>query len=97
MVILVAKLLLGLELVTLLSLLDWPAQSPDLNPIEHLWQMLKFHLSTYPEKPGSIHELWKRVEAEWEKISKEESIKLIHSMPSRVGAVIKAKGGYTKY
>lgn len=77
--------------------MDWPAQSPDLNPIEHLWQMLKFRLSAYPEKPGSIHELWKRVEAEWEKISKEECIKLIHSMPRRVAAVLKAKGGYTKY
>jgi hypothetical protein len=41
--------------------------------------------------------LWKRVEAEWEKIPKEECLKLINSMPRGVAAVLKANGGYTKY
>jgi hypothetical protein len=80
-----------------IKVLDWPAQSPDLNPIEHLWSILKFHLAAYPTPPPSIEELWKRVEAEWEKIPKEECLKLINSMPRRVAAVLKVKGGYTKY
>ena len=79
------------------KILDWPAQSPDLNPIEHLWSMLKFRLAAYPTEPQSIEELWKRVEAEWEKIPKEDCLKLINSMPRRVAAVLKVKGGYTKY
>lgn len=80
-----------------IKVLDWPAQSPDLNPIEHLWSILKFRLAAYPTPPSGIEELWKRVEVEWEKIPKEECLKLINSMPKRVEALLKAKGGYTKY
>jgi transposase len=79
------------------EVLDWPAQSPDLNPIEHLWWHLKRRLGAYPDEPKSILELWERVEMEWEKIPKETCIELIKSMPRRVSAVLKAKGGYTKY
>jgi transposase len=79
------------------ELLDWPAQSPDLNPIEHLWSHLKRRLSTYATEPKGMHELWERVEAEWEKIPKEVCIDLIRSMPRRVAALLKAKGWYIKY
>ena len=75
----------------------WPAQSPDLNPIEHLWRMLKMKIAEYPEPPKGMLELWERAEAEWNKIEKEACQNLIESMPRRVEAVIKAKGGYTKY
>ena len=77
--------------------MERPAQSPDLNPIEHLWGILKRKLASHKEPPASIDELWKRVEAEWEKISAKECRDLIESMPRRVAAVLKAKGGYTKY
>ena len=69
------------------ELLDWPAQSPDLNPIEHLWYHLKRRLGTYQELPKSIMELWERVEEEWEKIPKQVCLDLINSMPRRVAAV----------
>jgi hypothetical protein len=42
-------------------------------------------------------ELWKSIEREWEDIPKEVCQNLIESMPRRVEAVLKAKGGYTKY
>lgn len=80
-----------------LQVLDWPAQSPDLNPIEHLWEHLKRRLADYESMPSGVHELWERVQVEWEKISKEECMHLIESMPRRIVAVLKAKGGYTKY
>ena len=80
-----------------LQVLQWPAQSPDLNPIEHLWEHLKKRLGDYERPPGGILELWDRVQVEWEKIPVEVCQNLIESMPRRVEAVIKAKGGYTKY
>ena len=75
----------------------WPAQSPDLNPIEHLWNHLKRKLAEYPEPPQGITELWERVEKEWEAIDKAVCQNLIESMPRRVQEVLKANGGYTKY
>ena len=80
-----------------IEVMVWPAQSPDLNPIEHLWQHLKMKLGEYESPPNSIHELWERVQKEWEAIPKEVCQNLIASMPRRVEAVIKAKGGHTKY
>ena len=42
-------------------------------------------------------ELWDRYEEVWNKISKEEVLNLIDSMPRRIDALLKAKGGYIKY
>ncbi len=80
-----------------IQVMEWPAQSPDLNPIEHLWGILKRKLATYKNPPTSMLELWTRVQTEWEAISEEECRKLVESMPNRIAAVLKAKGGYTKY
>ena len=79
------------------KVLPWPAQSPDLNPIEHLWDHLKRKLGEYDKAPGGILELWERVQAEWDKIEPNVCQNLIESMPRRVAAVVKAKGGHTKY
>lgn len=80
-----------------ISLLDWPPQSPDLNPIENLWGILKRRVYNYQHSFKSRTELWERCRDVWESITKDECQKLVQSMPSRVHAVIKAKGGYTKY
>lgn len=77
--------------------LEWPSQSPDLNPIEHLWVHLKRRLATYKNEPNGLEELWERVQEEWNRIPAAVCIDLIDSMPRRVAAVIKAKGSYTKY
>ena len=42
--------------------LDWPAQSPDLNPIEHLWHYLKSKVREYDEPPRGEEEYWRRIE-----------------------------------
>lgn len=80
-----------------IEVLGWPAQSPDLNPIEHLWNHVKKQLKKYPQAPKGVHQLWERVVEEWEAIEPEVCQKLIESMPARIEAVIKAKGGHTKY
>lgn len=80
-----------------IKVLQWPAQSPDLNPIEHLWWHLKQQLAAYETEPVSMHQLWERVEEEWDKIPPQVCFNLVESMPRRIAAVLKAKGGYTKY
>ena len=79
------------------QIMDWPAQSPDISPIEHLWHHLKRKLAEYEIPPKGILELWDRVEEEWNKIPSEVCQNLIDSMPRCIEAVLKAKGGYTKY
>ena len=80
-----------------LEVMEWPAQSPDLNPIEPLWAHVKQCLARHPTYPTSIHELWERLQEEWNKIEPSVCQNLIESMPRRVEVVLKAKGGYTKY
>ena len=80
-----------------ITLLDWPAQSPDLSPIEHQWVHLKRELAKYPRAPSGVWELWERVAEVWKNIPPEVCQNLIESMPRRLEAVIKAKGGHTKY
>jgi hypothetical protein len=75
--------------------LNWPAQSPDMNPIEHVWGMLKRRLA--PLKPKNLEELRANIKQEFKNIDKQYVSDLIKSMPRRVQALIKAKGGHTKY
>ncbi|CAB4484465.1 unnamed protein product [Rhizophagus irregularis] len=78
--------------------LNWVAQSPDLNPIENLWDHLDHQVRKRKPLPKSKQELLiSVVQEEWRKISIETLHCLILSLPSRIKAVIKAKGGHTKY
>ena len=80
-----------------IEVMEWPPQSPDLSPIEHLWVHIKRQMNTYETPPKGVFELWDRVAKEWNKITPETCQNLIESMPRRLEAVIKAKGGHTKY
>lgn len=80
-----------------INVLKWPSQSPDLNPIEHLWRHLKKRLADYEEPPESIDELWERIQDEWEGITPDVCKSLIKSMHNRIEQVLKRKGGYTSY
>jgi len=46
-------------------LLYWPSQSPDINPMEHMWAYLKKQLGRYPTRPKGCEKLWERVTVEW--------------------------------
>ena len=80
-----------------IEVLEWPAKSPDFNPIEHLQDHLKRRLATYRKEPKGVHELWECVQKEWDNIPKDVCTNLIGSMRKRVKALKKAKGGYTRY
>ena len=77
--------------------MQWPAQSPDLNPIENLLALLKKRLAGYDNAPKTLDELWSRVRTEWSNIPHDLIEKLVESMPRRINSVIKAKGLWTKY
>ena len=76
--------------------MNWPSQSPDMNPIEHLWGRLKCRFGEYSEPPKGIHEYWERLREIWQNLDPILCQTLVESMPSRVAAVIKAKEGHTK-
>ena len=80
------------------EVLVWPSHSPDLNPIEHMWALLKRKLNEYDTPPSGINELFERITDVWyNKITKEDCLAVIDSMPDRIRAVIKANGYWTKY
>jgi transposase len=77
--------------------LDWPAQSPDLNPIEHLWNEAERRLRHLPTRATGKEDLWDKLQDVWNGIEADVCLNLIESMPERVNDVIKAKGGYTRW
>ena len=79
------------------KVLPWPAQSPDLNPIEHLWAEVKRKLNKFDSPPKGMLDLWERIESTWNEITPQTCQNLISSMPRRINDVIKAKGRWTKY
>jgi len=77
------------------NILDWPGQSPDLNPIENLWATIKERVAA--EHPTSVTSLQAIIEQVWCSVSIEECQKLCDSMPHRIQAVIHSKGRHSKY
>lgn len=78
-----------------ISLLDWPAQSPDMNPIENLWAYLDEKIDKTGVK--NSNEYFIRLNDAWNKIDIQFLKKLVESIPRRLSAVIDARGGHTKY
>lgn len=77
------------------KVIDWPAQSPDLNPIENLWGELKQRV--HARKPSNLKELEDYAKEEWASIPKERCFKLVQNYPKRLQEVIKQKGHTIDY
>jgi len=77
--------------------MDWPAYSPDLNPIEHAWDILQQRISKRPQAPNTLQELADVLEEEWHQIPQADFRNLVQSFPRRCRAVIQARGGHTRY
>ncbi len=78
-----------------IPVLNWPANSPDLNPIENLWGIVRRKMRY--ARPNNAEELKATIRATWALITPEQCHRLIDSMPRRIAAVIQAKGAPTKY
>lgn len=77
--------------------LPWPAQSPDLNPIENLWDELERQVRKHKPLPKNQNNLWEILQEEWLKLDENILKNLVDSMPRRIDAVITNKGNPTKY
>lgn len=77
--------------------MDWPARSPDLNPIEQAWDMLQRRILSRNPQPRTRQELANMLEQEWQQIPRADLRKLIVSFNNRCREVIRARGGHTYY
>ena len=75
--------------------MDWLSMSPDLNPIEHLWDILKRKVEV--RKVSNIHHLRDVIMEEWKRTPVTTCEALVNSMPKRVEAVVENNGDHTKY
>ena len=73
----------------------WPPQSPDLNPIEHLWPIVLRTLRG--QVFAGMEDLWVDLQAGFFAVPAEQIKALYASMPRRIEAVISASGGHTRY
>lgn len=75
----------------------WPAQSPDLNPIENVWSLMKDAVHNRRIRPRTVKEMLTALNEEWGAISRNFLTNIIDSMPERIRAVIDNKGGSTRW
>lgn len=80
-----------------IEVLDWPARSPDLNPIENLWGVLSRLVYTNGRQYNTVGELKEAIKLSWNSISNTTLQNLMNTMPNRVFETITRKGGSTHY
>ncbi|KAJ8369355.1 hypothetical protein SKAU_G00093830 [Synaphobranchus kaupii] len=75
-------------------LMTWPPSSPDLNPIENLWALLKREIYSQGRQYTSLNSIWEAVVDASAKVDREQIKTLTNSMDGRLMAIIEKKGGY---
>ena len=79
----------------IITVMPWPARSPDLNPIENIWAWIDKRL--VKESIASVAQLQQALEKLWKEFPRELCIQLVESMPRHVRACVKVRGAHTKY
>ena len=73
-----------------ITVIDWPSNSPDLNPIENMWQIVKNNVEK--RMPQNVAELKQFMTEEWEAIPQETVNNLVRSMKKRCNLVLEKNG-----
>ncbi|GFX71335.1 transposable element Tcb2 transposase [Trichonephila clavipes] len=79
------------------SAMNWAPRSPDMDPIEHLWDVFELGVKGHRTAPTNLTELWTALANIWQVILVESFQKLVEYMPRRVVAAIKVRGSSTCY
>ncbi|GFW28331.1 transposable element Tcb2 transposase [Trichonephila clavipes] len=77
--------------------MELPACSPDLNPIEHVWDMLRRRIAARPRPPATVRDLEIALLEEWNSIPQSLIDNFIASMANRCAAVLAVRGDHTPY
>ncbi|GFW88930.1 transposable element Tcb2 transposase [Trichonephila clavipes] len=77
--------------------IEWPACSPDMNPIEHIWDALGRRVAGLQPSPQTLQELERALLEEWDRISQLVINILIYSMPQRCSTLLAVRGKHTPY
>lgn len=80
-----------------LDVMEWPARSPDLNPIENLWGILARRVYANAKQFDTVVELTECILSEWDKIDRVTCYNLVKSMTKRCATVLERQGMKTDY
>ncbi|GFW78223.1 transposable element Tcb2 transposase [Trichonephila clavipes] len=77
--------------------MEWPAYSPDMNPIEQVWDALGRQVAGRQPPPQTLQELERALLEEWDRILQLVINSLIDSMPQRCSTLLEVRGNHTPY
>ncbi|GFS55324.1 transposable element Tcb2 transposase [Trichonephila clavipes] len=77
--------------------MEWPECSPDMNPIQHIWDTLRRRVSGRQPPPQTLQELERALLEEWDRIPQLVINSLIDSMPQRCSTLLAVHGNHTSY
>ncbi|KAK7110976.1 hypothetical protein V1264_014765 [Littorina saxatilis] len=83
--------------IQLVNRMVWPANSPDQNPIEHMWDELCRRIQQHHPPPANLGQLLQWLQQEWNGVSRAFKCNLIHSMRQRCVEFLAHNGGHTRY
>ena len=77
--------------------MQWPARSPDLNPMEHVWDVVARRFGAHEPPPAALEDVGNQLVQIWNAFDQEDIRRIIVSIPERYKAVIRCRGGNTRF
>jgi transposase len=79
-----------------IDVMEWPSNSPDINPIERIWARIKQRLFLYRTRPANLQEVFDRVEEIWASMSVKFINKLYEELPAKMKELVRTKGLHSR-